>query len=166
MKRKTILSAIFALLFAICGLFGACDANDKENSSSEQTEVVYTLSADDISLLVGAEYKPDCSLKADGKRVDGATFTYRSLNTEFVSVAGEKLKAEKVGTATIEISASVVGKQVAQSTFSCKVNENKAPYLYCDVNTNSGNQDCGNNKPRECQYTLLTLKKIHSVKQP
>ena len=125
MKRKTILSAIFALLFAICGLFGACDANDKENSSSEQTEVVYTLSADDISLLVGAEYKPDCSLKADGKRVDGATFTYRSLNTEFVSVAGDKLKAEKVGAATIEISASVVGKQVAQSTFSCKVNENK-----------------------------------------
>ncbi|MBE7100863.1 MAG: hypothetical protein E7364_04560 [Clostridiales bacterium] len=127
MKRKTLLSVFFAVLFAVCGLFGACGTNDNENSSdsTNQSEIVYTISADDISLLIGAEYKPDCSVKANGETVENATFAYRSFNTEVVSVSGEKLKAEKAGIANIAVSASVDGKQVAEATFSCKVNENK-----------------------------------------
>lgn len=128
MKRKTLLSVLLAISFAVCGLFSACDTNNSKgasNDSSNQSEIVYTLSVEDISLLIGSEYKPDCSLNANGEAVQGATLTYRSLHTEIVSVAGEKLKAEKLGLATIEVVASVDGNQVAQATFSCKVNENK-----------------------------------------
>ncbi len=128
MKRKMLLSVLLATFLAGCGLFSSCDKNNDGSSSpdsSTQTEIVYTLLADDISLLVGAEYKPECFLKANGETVEGATLTYHSLNTEFVSVAGEKLKAEKAGLATIEVVASVDGNKVAQESFSCQVNENK-----------------------------------------
>ena len=120
MKRKTLLSLILAVVCAFCSLLSGCDTN--ENSPSE---TVYTLSVDDISLLVGTEYTPNFVLKADGETVEDAAVTYRSLNSATVSVSGEKLKAEKVGSATIEVVAKVDGKQVAESSFSCKVNENK-----------------------------------------
>lgn len=128
MKSKRLLSVILATFLVGCGLFSGCDTNVNESSSpdsSNQSEIVYTLSVEDISLLVGSEYKPNFSLTANGEAVEGAAFTYRSLDTEFVSVSGEKLKAEKVGSATIEVSANVSGEKVAQATFSCKVNENK-----------------------------------------
>ncbi len=76
-------------------------------------------------MLVGAEYTPDFSLKADGETVEDAALTYRSSNAATVSVSGEKLKAEKVGSATIEVVAKVDGTQVAEGSFTCKVNENK-----------------------------------------
>ena len=120
MKRKTLLSLILAVVCAFCGLLGGCDTNENPPS-----ETVYTLSVDDISLLVGTEYTPNYVLKADGETVEDAAVTYRSLNSAIVSVSGEKLKAEKVGTASIEVVAKMDGKQVAESSFACKVNENK-----------------------------------------
>ncbi len=120
MKRKTLLSLILAVVCAFCGLLGGCDTNENPPS-----ETVYTLAVDDISLLVGTEYTPNYVLKADGETVEDAAVTYRSLNSAIVSVSGEKLKAEKVGTASIEVVAKMDGKQVAESSFACKVNENK-----------------------------------------
>lgn len=124
MKRKTLLSVILSSCLMLCGLFGACDLSNG-NTPEPTPEVVYTLPVEDISLLVGAEYTPDFVLKADGKVWEDATLTYRSLKTDVVSVIGEKLKAKKLGTATIEVVAYVDGTQVAQGSFTCKVNENK-----------------------------------------
>lgn len=125
MKRKTLLSVLLAVVLAFCGLIGGCNTNENNNPDSSPSETSYALLIDDISLLLGAEYTPDFSLKADGKAVEDATITYRSLKTDVVSVSGKKLKAEKLGTATIEAVASVDGTQVAQASFTCKVNENK-----------------------------------------
>ncbi len=124
MKRKSLLSVFLAAALALCGLLGGCK-NKNSNSDSSPSEAVYTLLIDDISLLVGAEYTPDFSLKADGETVEDAALTYRSLNVATVSVSGGKLKAEKVGSVTIEVVANVDGTQVAEGSFTCKVNENK-----------------------------------------
>ena len=124
MKRKTLLSLVLAAFLVICGLFSGCQTNENEKPSTP-TETVYTLLSNDISLLVGAEYTPDFVLKANNLTVENAGLSYRSLNTETVSVVGGKLKAKKVGVATIEVVASVDGEKVAQASFSCKVNENK-----------------------------------------
>ena len=120
MKRNTLLSLILAVVCAFCGLLGGCDTN--ENPSSETG---YTLTVDDISLLVGTEYTPNFVLKAGGETVEGAVVTYRSSNSSIVSVSEGKVKAEKVGTATIAAVAKIDGQQVAESSFACKVNENK-----------------------------------------
>ena len=126
MKRKMLLSVVLAAFLTVFGLFGACKTNDGKNpDSSTQTETVYTLSVEDISLLVGAEYSPDFSLRANNAVVEDAVFSYRSLNTETVSVVGGKLKAEKVGVATLDVFASVDGVKVAEASFTCKVNDNK-----------------------------------------
>ncbi len=124
MKRKTLLSVFLSSCFMLCGLFSACEPSNG-NTPEPTPEAVYTLPVEDISLLVGAEYTPDFSLNADGKAVEDATLTYRSLKTDVVSVVGEKLNAKKVGSATIEVTANVNGTQVAESSFTCKVNENK-----------------------------------------
>ena len=127
MKRKTLLSLIFAVALIPCTLFAGCNQTNENGSSdsSYETEVIYTLSAEDISLLVGTEYNPNFTLKANGEVCEDATITYRSLKTDRVSVVGEKLKAEKVGSADIEVVAYLAGAKVAQASFTCTVNENK-----------------------------------------
>lgn len=125
MKRKTLLSVLLTIALAFCGLFVGCGKKENDNPNSSPSETVYTLLIDDISLILGTKFTPDFSLTADGKAVEDAEITYRSLKTDTVSVSGEKLKAEKLGTATIEAVASVDGTQVAQTSFTCKVNENK-----------------------------------------
>ncbi len=126
MKRKMLLSVILAALLTVGGALGGCKTNETEPPEvSAPVEIVYTLGVEDIALLIGAEYIPDVSLKANNALVENAVFAYHSLNPDTVSVVGDKLKAEKVGVATIEVSVSVGGTQVAQSSFTCKVNENK-----------------------------------------
>ena len=126
MKRKMLLSVILAALLTVGGAFVGCKTDETEPPEvSAPVEIVYTVDVEDIALLIGAEYIPDFSLKANNAEVENATFSYRSLNTDTVSVVGGKLKAEKVGVATIEVSVSVGGTQVAQSAFTCKVNANK-----------------------------------------
>ena len=122
MKKKVIVSVILAACFSFSGIFSGCDIFDKPTEPPVQT--VYTLSTEDIALLLGAEYRPDFVLKQNGETID-ATITFSSSATEYVSVLNGKLKAEKLGEATITAIATLENKEVARTTFKCKVNENK-----------------------------------------
>ena len=126
-KNKKFISIILAACCVFCGAIGGCDkgGNGSSGQNSTQTQTVYTLVAEDIALLVGTEYTPDFCLKANGEQVEEATLTFNSLASDIVSVANGQLKAEKVGVADIEVVAKIDGKEIAKTTISCKVNENK-----------------------------------------
>ena len=111
----------FLLLFSVFG--SGC--NKKPNSNNDEPEQkVYTLFADDISILLGYEYAPELILKLNGETIS-STITLTSDSVEYVSVNGSKLKAEKLGQANITAVAKVNDLEVAKQTFKCEVKENK-----------------------------------------
>ena len=118
-KRYAIFCILMSFVLMLSVIGAGCNEKSNESNQPEPEQNVYTLSAEDISLLVGYEFAPDLTLFLNGKPIS-STITLSSDNVEYVSVNGGKLKAEKLGQANITAVAKVNDLEVAKATFKCE----------------------------------------------
>jgi len=124
-KKITLVSILLAFIFIVSAFATGCNNQSSQQPNDDNSQKVYTLLADDISILVGYEYTPNLTLRLNGE-VISSTITLSSADTEFVSINNGKLKAEKIGQSVITAVASIDNEQMATTTFKCEVKENKS----------------------------------------
>ena len=111
-----------ATIKAVCG-----KKTQTQTIKVYESETALEIDVTDISLVIGQSYTPNLNLLFDGKKVDGAEFSFES-SQDTVSVQNKKLFAESQGIAQISVTAYIDGKIVANASFSCTVNEDQGIY--------------------------------------
>ena len=111
-----------ATIKAVCG-----EKTQTQTIKVYESETELEIDVAEISLVIGQSYTPNLNLLFNGKKVDGAEFSFVS-SQDAVSVQGKKLFAESQGVSQISVTAFIDGKIVANAGFSCTVNDDQGIY--------------------------------------